>query len=100
MGQFPTGISLQVNSRTELNLGQLLDDRLQLLPLDQLEAALRRHSRRLHVRLIQLLFHNLQKGNMRTARGTGALLGVVLECWRERFSNSLKREIIPPASEW
>ena len=77
------GTSLLVNSSTMLNSGQLLDDRLELLPLDKLEAALGRHSRCFHVSLIQLLFHNLQKGNVRMVRGTCALLGVVLKCRRE-----------------
>lgn len=71
---------IAVSSSTEQNSGQLLDDRLQLLPLDHLEAALGRHSRRLHVSLIQLLFHNLQKGDMRMARGKCALLEFVFDC--------------------
>ena len=67
-------IALLVNSRTKLNSGQLLDDRLQLLALDQLEATLGCHSRRFHVCLIQLLFHNLQKGELRMLCGTCAFI--------------------------
>ena len=65
-------IALLANSSTKLNSGQLLDDRLQLLALDQLEATLGCHSRRFHVCLIQLLFHNLQKGEVRMSCGTCA----------------------------
>ena len=95
-------LSLLVNSSTYLDSGQLLDDGLELLPLDKPEPTLGCHCCCFHVCLVQLLFHNLQEGK---DKGVRQMYGCTLikddyNCWEIISAIHRNGEQREPASGW